>query len=81
MSSEKNNEIAEVIRGERDFLHDIANQIVVAQGMGSLALKSLQKIENFDVKIIEKLQKTVKATDEMMVLLKKRREYLINFRS
>ncbi len=61
---------------ERKFLHDISNQMVVAQGMSSIALKHLGKMDDVDPKIIERLEKTTKAVNKMIELIKARRTSL-----
>ncbi len=64
---------------ERKFLHDISNQLVVAQGMGNIALKKFKESEAdapVDQKAIERLEKSVKAIDKMIVLVKERRHVL-----
>jgi len=65
--------------GERKFLHDISNHLVVAQGMGNIALKNLKQAEenvSVDQKAIDRLEKSVKAIDKMIVLVKERRHVL-----
>lgn len=63
--------------GERKFLHDVSNQLVVAQGMGSIVLKSLNKSENeLDPKVIERLGKTISAIEKMIKMVKERRNTL-----
>jgi len=58
---------------ERKFLHDISNHLVVAQGMGSIALRNVEKMDGIDPKTVERLAKSVKAVDEMIRLVKARR--------
>ena len=63
--------------GERKFLHDVSNQLVVAQGMGSIVLKNIKKSEDeLDPKVIERLEKTVSAIDKMIKMVKERRSTL-----
>lgn len=63
--------------GERKFLHDVSNQLVVAQGMGSIVLKSLNKSEDeLDPKVIERLGKTISAIEKMIKMVKERRNTL-----
>lgn len=62
--------------GERKFLHDMSNHLVVAQGMGTIALGNLKKDESSDPKTVERLIKSIKAVDKMIVLIKERRSLL-----
>lgn len=69
----------EMALSERKFLHDISNHLVVAQGMGNIALKNLKQSEentSVDQKAIDRLEKSVKAIDKMIVLVKERRHVL-----
>lgn len=70
--------IEELALGEREFLHDISNHIVVAQGMANSALRALQeaKLENLDPSVIDKLEKSVKAINKMITQVKERRTKL-----
>ena len=61
---------------ERKFLHDMSNQLLVAQGMGSIALKNLSKDDSTDEKSLERLSKSVKAIESMASLIKERRKIL-----
>ena len=61
---------------ERKFLHDISNHLVVAQGMGSIALKNLEKDDSADPKVVERFAKSIGAIDKMIVLIKERRVVL-----
>lgn len=73
---EKNNSIAELVKGERAFLHEISNHIVVAQGMSSFVLRSLKEASSEETKEIERLEKALHAITQMSALLKERRELL-----
>ena len=66
-----------LVRGERDFLHDLSNHLVVGQGMGSIILNKLKKIEDLDPKIVEKMGKVQSAVEKMTALVKERRANLI----
>ena len=70
--------IEELALSEREFLHDISNHIVVAQGMASSALRALQEAElnNLDPVVIDKLEKSVKVINKMIVQVKERRAKL-----
>ena len=69
--------VEDLALGERKFLHDVSNQLVVAQGMGSIVLKKLTKTEEeLDPKVIERLEKTISAVDKMIKMVKERRNTL-----
>ena len=74
--SNKNLTVEELVAGERKFLHDIANHIVVAQGMSSLVLKVIKENKNVDSKEIDRLEKAVEAINKMTALLRERRGLL-----
>lgn len=62
---------------ERKFLHDISNQLVVAQGMGAMVLKKLSTVEGLDEKVVQRQEKVVNAVNQMIEMLKERRSVLI----
>ncbi|PIK14500.1 hypothetical protein [Halobacteriovorax sp. JY17] len=71
--------IEELALGERKFLHELSNQIVVAQGMSNVALRNLQisdDLDSLDPKTIDKLEKSVNAINKMIILVKERRGVL-----
>ena len=70
--------VKEMALEERKFLHDLSNQLVVAQGMGNIALKKIitEDENQIDSNVLEKLEKSMKAVDKMIVLLKERRTTL-----
>lgn len=63
---------------ERGFLHDISNQLVIAQGMGSFVLSSISKKENEDSKELQRMQKVMKSVDKMIDMVRGRREVVKN---
>jgi hypothetical protein len=69
-------QIQEIVMGERKFLHDIANKLVVAQGMSSFVGKSLSKREDVTEKEVERVEKLSNSVRDMVEMLKARREYL-----
>jgi Ribonuclease G/E len=71
-----NEELEEVLAGERKFLHDIANHIVVAQGMGAIVLRSIKNNSYVDAKEVERLEKSIAAINKMTELLNDRRTVL-----
>jgi hypothetical protein len=68
--------IEELALGERKFLHDIANHIVVAHGMSSFVLRTLKDNKPIEPKDIERLEKSIEAVNKMTALLKERRALL-----
>ncbi|WP_372653321.1 hypothetical protein [Halobacteriovorax sp.] len=70
--------IEELALSERKFLHELSNHIVVAQGMGAIALRGLQSSgdECVDPSVIEKLEKSMNAMNKMIGVVKERRAIL-----
>ena len=66
----------EAFQEEKKFLHDVANQLLVAQGMGSFIDNVIK--ENFDgeSKEVQRSEKVVKAIDKIIELVKARSENL-----
>ncbi len=62
--------------GERKFLHDISNKLLVVQGMSKTVLKKIEAHQELTEKEINRLMKVVKASDEMIDLLHERRMVL-----
>lgn len=75
MSDESLNEI---IAGERKFIHDLSNHIVVAHGMATFVLRTLKTNASVDAKEIERLEKSIDAINRMTDLLKERRAEVMN---
>lgn len=63
---------------ERKFLHELSNQLVVAQGMGSFVSRALVVGETVTEKEIERMQKTIGALERMIHMVRDRREALHN---
>ncbi len=74
MSDEALNEVS---AGERKFIHDLSNHIVVAHGMATFVLRSLKSNSAVDAKEIERLEKSLDAINRMTDLLKERRAEII----
>lgn len=68
--------IEEMALAERKFLHDVSNQLVIAQGMGSFLRKALEKNEGVGEKEVERVHKLEKAVKELVTLVKDRRALL-----
>jgi hypothetical protein len=66
----------EYIKKERVFLHDISNQIVIANGMAGLVLEKLEAKENLDDKDMERMKKALKALEKMIAMLTERRTFV-----
>ena len=65
-----------LIREERDFLHELSNQLVIAQGMVNIAMTKLKKEEGLDPAILDKQQKAADAIRKQATLIKERRNIL-----
>lgn len=68
--------IEELAMGERKFLHDIANSLVVAHGMSSFVLRAMKENKPIEEKDIDRLERAVEAINKMSALLKERRALL-----
>jgi hypothetical protein len=68
--------IGDVTLEERNFLHDLSNQLVIAQGMTSIVLKTLKKDEGIDPKVLDRLEKAVGAVNKQVEMVKDRRTIL-----
>lgn len=69
-----NEELIHYIKEERVFLHDLSNQLVIAQGMGAFVQKLLAIEKAADSKEVLKMGKTMKAIDSMIEMIQNRRE-------
>jgi len=74
--SEKEITVSELVLGERKFLHDMSNKLLVVQGMSTTVLRRLKAEETVDQKELDKLQKVVNASMSMVEMLKTRRSIL-----
>jgi hypothetical protein len=68
-------DIQTVMKEERTFLHDISNQLVVAQGMGAFVDGQLAKA-GIDDKVQERMKKVLNSVAKMVDMVKERRETL-----
>lgn len=68
--------IEELAKSEREFLHDISNHIVVAQGMTNFVFRALKENKPAEAKDIERLEKAIEAISKMVTTLKERRALL-----
>ncbi len=71
-------DIKDQLMSERNFLHELSNQLVVAQGMGSFVSRALESGEPVTEKEIERMQKTIGALERMIHMVRERREVLHN---
>jgi predicted transcriptional regulator len=71
--------VEELALGERKFLHDIANHIVVAHGMATLAHKAFKETGAAGLKDIDRLERAIEAISKMTIALKERRAFLHTF--
>ena len=72
----ENSELSQHLEQERKFMHDISNQLLIAQGMGNFVLKKLREDSQMDAKTFEKLEKSMLALGQMVELIKKRHNLL-----
>lgn len=68
--------VKEQIMEERKFLHELSNQLVVAQGMGSFVSRALIVGDVITEKEVERMQKTIGALERMIHMVRDRRETL-----
>ncbi|MEI8347115.1 MAG: hypothetical protein WCG27_06595 [Pseudomonadota bacterium] len=68
--------LGEYIKNERSFLHDISNQIVIANGMTGLVIEKLDAKQSLEEKDAERLRKAMRALDKMIVMINDRRNYV-----
>lgn len=64
----------DMILAERAFLHDLSNQLVIAQGMGGFVLNAIEKTSGEDSKELQRMRKTIAAVDKMIQMVRERRE-------
>ncbi|MFT6173304.1 MAG: hypothetical protein ACJAQY_003310 [Bacteriovoracaceae bacterium] len=60
--------------GERKFLHDISNQLLVAHGMGNYVNKALKEVFDEDSKERQRSEKAMMAINKIIEMVKERRE-------
>jgi hypothetical protein len=68
--------VEEMALEERKFLHDISNQLVVAQGMSSFLQKALDKNDSVGEKEKERMEKICKSVKKIVDIVKERRSTL-----
>ncbi len=75
MSEEDNKEVTilDLTVGERKFLHELSNKLLVVQGMSKTVHKKLEAKQPITEKEIDRLGKVVKASEAMVELLQERR--------
>lgn len=62
---------------ERPFLHDVSNQLVIAQGMGNFVYTHLKRtIDDKESKLIVRMEKTIRAINTLIALTKERRTFV-----
>lgn len=74
--AEEIEELKEIIRGERTFLHDLSNSLLVAQGMGTFVFTAISKEHGEEEKVTVRMKKVTKAVDKMITLINERRNEL-----
>jgi hypothetical protein len=68
--------VEDIALSERKFLHDIANHIVIAQGMLTFIQKAAESKTPLEEKDVERIDKALAAITKMSALLKERRVVL-----
>ncbi len=66
-----------LIRGRRDFLHNLSNKITVTEGMILTVIRSLPERKLDDETMSQKLEKATNAVHAMIDMLKAEREILV----
>ena len=62
---------------ERPFLHDVSNQLVIAQGMANFVYTHMKRtIEDKESKLLIRMEKSIKAINTLIGLTKERRTYV-----
>ncbi|MCF8058217.1 MAG: hypothetical protein K9K67_02905 [Bacteriovoracaceae bacterium] len=72
----ENMTVEEMALEERKFLHDISNQLVVAQGMSSFLQKALDSNDTVGAKEKERMEKISNSVKKIVDLVKARRATL-----
>lgn len=62
--------------GERKFLHDLSNKLLIVQGMSTTLTRRLVVGDPLTQKELDKLQKVVNASEAMIEMLQSRRSLL-----
>lgn len=70
-------ELEQLRLGERKFLHDISNDVVVAQGMCSFVIRKVKEDKPLDTKDLERLEKTLEAIGKITRQIRERRTVLM----
>jgi len=66
----------DLVLGERKFLHELSNKLIIIQGMSSTVLKRLKAGDSVGQKELDKIEKVLKAGEAMVELLQNRRSVL-----
>ena len=73
-----NEELQKRIRAERDFLHALANQLLIVHGMGTIVKSKLEKNPDQGEVVLDKVEKQLVAAEKLTALIKERRSLLIS---
>jgi hypothetical protein len=66
-----------LISDQRIFIHELANTLVVAQGMLSIAITMLEKESHINPVIMDKLQRSLARIESTNILLENNRNALM----
>lgn len=69
--------LGDVVKASRSFLHDISNQLLIAHGMESFVINNLKKRGDIDEKILSKMEKSLKAMDKIMDMMKEHKNLIV----
>ena len=70
-------DIEDLKKGERKFLHDLSNDVVVAQGMCTFVLRKVKENKPLEEKDVERLEKTLDSINKITKQIKARKAVLI----
>ncbi len=70
-------ELQEYILTERKFLHELSNQIVIAQGMASMAKTSFEKSAAVAEQDMIRLEKSLTALNKVIGILQERKAFVV----
>lgn len=73
--------LGDIIKSSRSFLHDVSNQLLIAHGMESFVANNLKKRGDIDEKILSKMDKSLKAMDKIMDMMKDHKNFIITVSS
>ena len=70
-------ELQAYILTERKFLHELSNQIVIAQGMASMAKANLEKNSSIAEQDMVRIEKSLNALNKVISILQERKAFVV----